>query len=200
MNPFLSHEVQNSLVLASASPRRREILEGLGFEFEVIVPDVDEDVIIWKEPEKVTSLLSELKAVEVQSQRPRKTIIGADTVVILDGEIMGKPAGRDDAVSMIRLLSGRSHEVMTAITIAAPPNIRITRAERTRVIFRKITDAEIERYADMDEPYDKAGGYAVQGHASVFVDRIEGCYPNVVGLPVSMMFRMFRELESMKRL
>ena len=195
MNPFLSAQVQSRLVLASASPRRRKILAGLGLEFQGISPHIDEDVLIWKDPEKVTRLLSELKAVEVQASRPLKTVIAADTVVILDGDILNKPADRDDAVRMIRSLSGRENEVMTAVTVLSPPNLRLTEVERTKVVFREIEDEEIEAYCALDEPYDKAGGYAVQGYASIFVDRIEGCYLNVVGLPVRRLFSMLRRLD-----
>ncbi|MBU8920631.1 MAG: Maf family protein [Bacteroidales bacterium] len=196
MNPFLSMEVQSNLVLASASPRRREILSSLGFEFEVIPPDVDENEVFWKDPEKIVTLLAELKAVDVQSGKPRKTVIGADTIVVCEGTVLGKPGSREETVKMLQMLSGCSHEVLTGIAVATPPNIRLVEVETTMVQFRELSRSEIEKYADMDEPRDKAGAYAIQGHASVFVERIEGCYLNVVGLPVQRLFKMFRKLEN----
>ncbi|MCK4537758.1 MAG: septum formation protein Maf [Candidatus Krumholzibacteria bacterium] len=189
-------EVQSNLVLASASPRRREILSSLGFEFEVIPPDVDESEIFWKDPEKIATLLAELKAVDVLGGKPRKTVIGADTIVVCEGTVMGKPGNREEIVSMLERLSGRSHKVLTGIAIATLPDTRIVEVETTIVRFRELSRGEIEKYADMDEPVDKAGAYAIQGHASVFVERIEGCYLNVVGLPVQRLFKMFRKLEN----
>ena len=195
MNPFLSDSVQERLVLASASPRWREILHNLGFEFEVIPADVSEDEIIWTDAERVAYLLAELKAVDVQMSRPRKTIIGADTIVVCDGKNLGKPSGRDEVVDMLGMLSGREHQVVTGVALVAPPNIRLIEVERTSVFFRELSPEEISRYADTDEPADKAGAYAIQGHASVFVEKVEGCYFNVVGLPVPRLFNMFRKLE-----
>ena len=189
-------EVQSDLVLASASPRRSEILSSLGFEFEVIHPDVDENEILWKDPEKIVTLLAELKAVDVLGGKPRKTVIGADTVVVCEGIVLGKPGSREETISMLERLSGRSHKVLTGIALAALPNIRLVEVETTIVRFRELSGSEIEKYADMDEPADKAGAYAIQGHASVFVERIEGCYLNVVGLPVQRLFKMFRKLEN----
>ncbi len=195
MNPFLTLEVQGNLVLGSASPRRRELLERLGFEFEIIPCHVDESVVPWKDPETGVKLVAELKAVEALSHRPRKTIIAADTVVICRGEIMGKPADAADAARMLGALSGRAHEVITGVVIVQPPNRRIIEAETTRVFFREIADIEIERYIETGEPFDKAGAYAIQGYASLFIERVDGCYFNVVGLPVHRLFSMFRRLE-----
>jgi septum formation protein len=195
MNPFLSVEVQNNLVLASASPRRGEILKALGFEFEVLPVSVDEDEIPWDDPEHGTRLSSELKAVEAQRIRPRKTIIAADTVVVCMGSRFGKPSDAVEASEMLRALSNREHEVITGITLIAPPNRRIIEAEITKVHFRAIERGEIDRYIETDEPFDKAGAYAIQGYASIFIDKIEGCYFNVVGLPVPRLFKMLRLLE-----
>jgi septum formation protein len=192
-------EVQSNLVLASASPRRREILSSMGFEFEVVTPDVDENEIFWKDPEKIVTLLAELKAVDVQSGKPRKTVIGADTIVVCDEIVMGKPGNSEETVSMLERLSGRSHKVMTGIAIVAPPNIRFVEIETTIVQFRELTGDEIAKYANMDEPMDKAGAYAIQGYASVFVERIEGCYLNVVGLPIQRLFNIFRKLENVSQ-
>lgn len=195
MNPFLPAEVQSNLVLASESPRRKEILERLGFEFDVIPAGLDEDKSLSEDPEKNVKLLAELKGVDVQRVRPRKTILAADTIVTCDDAVLGKPADPGEVFDMLRLLSGRGHLVITGVALIAPPNRRIIEAESTRVFFREISDAEIARYLDTSEPFGKAGAYAIQGFASAFVDRIEGCYFNVVGLPVALLFRMFRELE-----
>jgi septum formation protein len=196
MNPFVPEHLQQRLLLASASPRRREILVNLGFEFEIIPTGVDEDEVPWHDPVGAAKLLAELKAVQAQRTRPRKTIIGADTIVLCDGVRMGKPVDDTDAGTMLERLSGRSHEVVTGMALVAPPNVRIIEAERTTVVFREISSAEIGKYIATGEPFDKAGAYAIQGYASAFIDRIEGCYFNVVGLPVALLFRMFRRLES----
>jgi len=184
MNPFVPEHLQQHLLLASASPRRREILENLGFEFEIIPTGVDEDEVPWHDPVGAAKLLAEIKAVEAQRTRPRKTIIGADTIVLCEGVRMGKPVDDEDARGMLERLSGR------------PPNVRIIDAERTTVVFREISAGEIGKYIATGEPFDKAGAYAIQGYASAFVDRIEGCYFNVVGLPVALLMRMFKRLGS----
>jgi septum formation protein len=198
VNPFLSSQVQEKLVLASASPRRREILDMLGFQFEVVPARIEEEVI-WEDPKRRTKLLAELKAVEIQRHRPRSTIIAADTVVVCGGKILGKPEGERDAVDMIETLAGRAHQVITGIALLSPPNFRLTDCEITTVYFRNLNRDEIETYLDTGESFGKAGGYAIQGFASLFVNRIEGCYFNVVGLPVVSLFNLFRELEKKMR-
>lgn len=199
MNPFLSYAIQERLLLASASPRRREILQNLGFEFEVLPSNVDESEVPWNDPVESAKLLAEIKGVDAQRTRPRKTIIAADTIVLCDGQVMGKPSGAEEAAEMLGKLSGRMHEVVTGILLMTPPNIRIIEAESTKVFFRDLKPEEISRYISTREPFDKAGAYAIQGYASAFIDRIEGCYFNVVGLPVARLFRMFRELEGKKK-
>jgi septum formation protein len=199
MNPFLSYEIQQRLLLASASPRRKEILENLGFEFEVLPSDVDESEVPWSDPVESAKLLAEIKGIDAQKSRPRKTIIAADTIVLCEGEAMGKPAGQGEAKEMLLKLSGRMHEVVTGMALIAPPNHRLIEAESTRVFFRELGSREIDRYISTREPFDKAGAYAIQGFASAFIDRIEGDYFNVVGLPVARLFGMFRTLEEMMR-
>lgn len=199
MNPFLPEALQERLLLASASPRRREILENLGFEFEILPSNVDESEVPWNDPVKSAKLLAEIKGVDAQMTRPRKTIIAADTIVLCDGQVMGKPGSPEEAKEMLEALSGRMHEVVTGIALITPPNIRIIEAESTRVFFRGLGPEEISRYIETGEPFDKAGAYAIQGYASAFIEKIEGCYFNVVGLPVSRLFGMFRRLEEMKK-
>lgn len=198
MNPFLSYELQERLLLASASPRRREILENLGFEFEILPSDVDESEVPWSDPVESAKLLAEIKGIDAQKTRPRKTIIAADTIVLCEGQVMGKPPGPGEAREMLESLSGKMHEVVTGIALIAPPNLRIIEAETTKVFFRELSSREISLYIETREPFDKAGAYAIQGYASAFIDRIEGCYFNVVGLPVARLFSMFRRLEELK--
>ena len=198
MNPFLSFEIQERLLLASASPRRKEILENLGFEFEILPSDVDESEVPWSDPVESVKLLAEIKAIDAQKTRPRKTIIAADTIVLCEDRVMGKPASPEDAAEMLGTLSGRMHEVVTGIALIKLPNTRIIEAESTKVFFRKLSPGEISRYISTREPFDKAGAYAIQGYASAFIDRIEGDYFNVVGLPVARLFSMLRKLEGMK--
>ena len=195
MNPFLSHAVQANLVLASASPRRCAILKSLGFEFEVLPTSVNEMELRWEDPVRNARILAELKAVDAQQRRPRKTIIAADTIVVKGDAMLGKPEGPREAAEMLSILSGGVHEVVTGVALVAPPNIRFIDVERTAVHFREITEREIELYIETGEPFDKAGAYAIQGYASLFVDRIEGCYFNVVGLPVPRLFALLRMLE-----
>lgn len=187
--------MQDSLLLASASPRRRELLQRLGFEFEVLPADVDEDEIIWGDPGEGAMLLAELKAVASQRHRPRKTVIGADTIVLCGDRRMGKPADEEEAVTMLETLSGRPHQVITGVALLHPPNMRMIEAETTKVCFRKIERGEIDSYVATGEPMDKAGAYAIQGHAGVFVESVEGCFFNVIGLPVPRLFGMLRRLE-----
>lgn len=194
MNPFISEQLQDRLLLASVSPRRREILENLGFEFGIFPTGVDEEDVPWDDPVAGAKHVAELKALEGARARPRATIIAADTIVLCRGVRMGKPDGEDNARTMLANLSGRSHEVVTGIALLSAPDIRIVEAESTRVFFRRLSAAEIERYIATGEPFGKAGAYAIQGHASVFVERIEGCYFNVVGLPVARLFAMFEKL------
>lgn len=196
MNPFLSRRVQEGLVLASASPRRREILSDLGFEFEVLPSAVREDDAVWTDPPAAAAMLAALKAEDVRARLPMKTIIAADTVVVCEGRVLGKPSGREEAAGMLRALSGKVHEVITGVALYAPPDHRLVEVERTAVFFRNLSEGEIGIYSRLDEPLDKAGAYAIQGHASIFVERIEGDYLNVVGLPVSRLFGMFRILET----
>ncbi len=195
MNPFVSFEIQSRLVLASASPRRHGILKSLGFDFEVVRAVIDEGAIDWGCPESGVSILAELKAVEGQQVRPRKIIIGADTIVVCEGKVMGKPKDPDDAAHMLRSISGRRHEVITAVAVIAPPNIRFVEAEKTSVYFRELESGEIARYIESGESSGKAGAYAIQGYASAFVERIDGCYFNVVGLPVFRLMSIFKRLE-----
>lgn len=180
------------IVLASASPRRKEILESLGLDFTVCVSDADETSDI-AEPEALVRFLSLKKAENVMRKHPDAIVIGADTVVYLEGEgIMGKPKSVADAHRMISALSGRTNEVYTGVTIAEAGKTE-TFAVKSLVSFKKLTEEEICEYVAKEECLDKAGAYAIQGMACVFIDRIEGDYFNVVGLPVSPLYDILKK-------
>jgi|WetSurMetagenome_2_1015567.scaffolds.fasta_scaffold147269_2 septum formation protein len=195
MNPFLGPEPQRNLVLASASPRRKEILERLGFEFEVLPAGVDETGVSCPDHSRFATLLAVKKAEETRRARPLATIVAADTIVVCGDARLGKPVDGADASSMLRSLSGRAHKVVTGVAIIAPDGRRFMGAERTRVYFRDLSGDEVARYVATGEPFGKAGAYAIQGFAAPFIRKIEGCYFNVVGLPVSLLFTLLAKLE-----
>jgi septum formation protein len=195
MNPFLGSALQRNLVLASASPRRREILERLGFEFQILATGVEENAIRCSDHRRFTVLAAERKADAACRLRSGATIIAADTIVVCGDSRLGKPLDGADAAAMLRSLSGRVHEVITGVAVVAPDGARCAEAERTRVYFRSLSAVEISRYVETGEPFGKAGAYAIQGYAGPFVEKIEGCYFNVVGLPVSLLFNMLSKLE-----
>ena len=195
MNPFLPAGIQRHLVLASASARRREILEKLGFEFEVLATGVEESAEHCDDHARFTMLVAERKGREARSARPGKTIIAADTIVVCGDRRLGKPSDAAEAAAMLAMLSGREHEVITGIALIGPSGAFLADAERTKVYFRSLSDEEIATYIVTGEPFGKAGAYAIQGYAAPFVEKIDGCYFNVVGLPVRLLFSMFSELE-----
>lgn len=183
------------LVLASASPRRAELLRAAGFDFDIVPADVDEVMDVEDTPDGYARRVAQLKAEAVMAQAPGRPILGADTIVLVDNQVLGKPADGDDARRMLRLLSGREHTVLTAVCLVNPAaeSRRVqTSVERTTVEFAPLSEDEIEWYISSGEPTDKAGAYAVQGLASRFVIRITGSYSNVVGLPVSLVYQLCR--------
>ena len=175
------------LVLASKSPRRSEILKNAGIDFTIRVADADETIPAGTNPQDAVVFLAARKALAVERAED-ETILGADTIVVLDGKILGKPKDREDAFNMLRSLSGRVHSVFTGVC-AVGNGISLTFAEETKVEFYSLTDDEINEYLDTDEPYDKAGAYGIQGIASKFIRGIEGDYFNVVGLPISSVYK-----------
>lgn len=175
------------LVLASGSPRRQEILERAGIPFVARPVEVDEALRPGEDPVTYVKRLAREKA-QACPAAPGDVVLGADTVVVVDEEILGKPAGAADAARMLRLLSGREHLVMTGICLRSSSAL-IEDVEATRVRFVPLSPRDVELYAASGEPLDKAGAYAIQGLASKFIDRIEGCYFNVVGLPVALVYR-----------
>ncbi len=177
------------MVLASGSPRRRELLQSLGLSFDIYRPDVDESVIEGESPHELCMRLSRLKAEAGAEKFSDSLIIAADTIVVIDGLILGKPKDRTDAFNMLKRLQGRWHEVITGISICMKKNI-LSHDEHTQVKFRSLSDEEIRAYISTGECDDKAGAYAVQGYGSLLVEGIEGDYFNVVGLPLCSLGRM----------
>jgi septum formation protein len=180
------------LVLASQSPRRREILTQAGIPFVVRTGTVDEAPLSGESPADCVRRLAEEKASAVPAVAG-ETVLGADTTVVVDGEMLGKPLDPADARRMLDRLSGRRHEVITGICLKRGAQ-RLRDAASTQVWFTPMTGAEIDDYIASGEPMDKAGAYAIQGLASKYIERIDGCYFNVVGLPVALVFRRLREL------
>jgi septum formation protein len=183
------------LVLASASPRRRELLAQAGFAFSVRAAEIPEDPHANEDPIAYVTRLAREKAEAVFRQisseepAPPQVVLGADTTVTLDNQILSKPADASDAARMLRLLSGRTHLVMTGVAVVTPLSAEVA-AEVTAVRFLTLSDREIEDYVATGEPMDKAGAYAIQGRAARWIPRIEGCYFNVVGLPLALVASM----------
>ena len=191
------------LVLASASPRRREILQNAGIDFIVQVADIPEIPMDGESPRGYAERLAREKALAVFERDAGKFVLGADTIVVVDNTILGKPRDSSDALRMLRLLSGRKHDVITGVCLVGGktsvgssqfpvPGFVDVRSEITQVFVGNIEESEIHEYAATGEPMDKAGAYAIQGRASRWISRIEGDYFNVVGLPVSLVYRMLQ--------
>lgn len=194
------------LVLASASPRRQELLRNAGIEFIVQPAHVDETPLPGEGARECAERLAREKALKIWETRKSDVVLGADTVVAVDGENLGKPIDGDDAARMLRLLSGRTHQVITGVCMVRPivgspqlvgsdqqPPESTTASETTLVTMSRISEEEILDYVATGEPMDKAGAYAIQGRASRWIPRIEGDYSNVVGLPVALVYQMLQE-------
>jgi septum formation protein len=191
------------LVLASASPRRQELLRNAGIPFRVQPANVDETPQAGEMPREYAERLAREKALAVWRMHPAEIVLGADTIVVVDETILGKPRDAEDAFRMLRLLSGREHRVITGVCLMksrgdsenSTPESKIA-SETTLVTMTAISDEEIRAYIATGEPMDKAGAYAIQGMASRWIPRIEGDYSNVVGLPVALVYRMLKEVEA----
>lgn len=179
------------LILASSSPRRGDLLAAAGIDFLSVPVNVDESIMKLEPPGDHVRRLALEKAQAAFARHQDAVVIGADTIVLVGGEIMGKPRNDDDAIRMLRLLSGREHEVLTGLAIVSKRTTAVEVA-RTRVWVNPLTDAEIADYVASGETVDKAGAYAIQGMFSKFVDRIQGSYTNVVGLPVALVYRLLK--------
>jgi septum formation protein len=183
------------LVLASASPRRAEILRAVGWPFEVVPADVDEALREGESAEEFVRRLAREKAAAVASARLFGLTLGADTTVVVDGAILGKPRDQDEARRMLRRLSGRTHEVLTGVALVRAESGRAAiGVERTRVRFAETSDEEIAWHVATGDVLDKAGAYAVQGRAALFIEAIEGDYWNVVGLPIRLLYTLAQQM------
>ena len=213
------------LILASGSPRRTEILNSVGWEFEKRVADIDETEFLNEKPADYVQRLAREKAETLAAHYENALVLGADTIVVIDGKIIGKPKDLIDARRMLNMLSGRWHEVLTGVALikkvsgfkfqvsnqnSTPTNPKqrtkdkgqrtnkVVGIQRTRVKFAEMTDAEIEFLVEKGEPLDKAGAYAVQAQAALFIEEIKGDYWNVVGLPINLVYRLMQTLEQRK--
>jgi septum formation protein len=180
------------LILASQSPRRRELLGLFHIPFEIRVADIDESMDPEKAPAEEVSRVSRAKA-EATPRQPEDVVIAADTIVVLDGRVLGKPQSEAHAVSMLTALSGKDHQVMTGVTVLRGDRV-LTHTEITDIHFRPLTQREIENYVASGEPMDKAGAYGIQGGASLFCSGITGDYYNVVGLPVCKLWEVLGQI------
>jgi septum formation protein len=178
--------MKGSFILASASPRREQLLRGMGLEFRVIPSDVDENFLEGEQPRNHVIRLSRDKSSAVAVEHRDSWVLGADTIVIINGDVLGKPETQEDAREMLRKLSGREHRVITGFTLIHRSTRSIfSDAVESVVVFKEIQEDEMNWYVNSREPYDKAGAYAVQGMAAYFVREIRGSYSNVVGLPLT---------------
>lgn len=180
-----TNSIHAPIILASKSPRRKYLLKKAGIPFKVVVSAVDEARIPAAPPEAYVQTLALAKAADVAARYPRSWVIGADTVVLIDDRILGKPGSREEARAMLRSLSGQTHRVLTGVAICHHERERtLQQVVKTDVLFKRLTEDEIEWYVHTSEPFDKAGAYAIQGLGTFLVRSINGSYTNVVGLPV----------------
>lgn len=192
----------SKIFLASTSPRRRDILKQIGFDFDIVDSNVDEDMPDWCSPEEYVKLLAEKKAkavFEIVSEKEDDAVvIGADTVVVYNSEILGKPEDKKDAFKTLRMLQGNKHSVYTGISVfykKGEQHISKTDFDKTDVYMMNLSDGEILKYIESGEPMDKAGSYAIQEKGSLFIDKIEGDFYTVVGLSPSKLYKMFNVLD-----
>ncbi|MGD0351890.1 MAG: Maf family protein [Dehalococcoidia bacterium] len=182
------------IILASGSPRRKELLEKIGLKFEVESSNYEEDIYPGLQPHDVAQKISLKKAEIVASKHKNVVIIAADTFIVFDGQILGKPSTANESREMLQKLNGKSHSVITGFSVIdTAKNKTLSRSVETIVFLKKLTQSEIDTYVKSKEPLDKAGGYAIQGLGAVIVDRIEGDYLNVVGLPLSALTEALKE-------
>jgi septum formation protein len=191
-----ARRIEDLLVLASGSPRRRELLNAVGLPFEVIVPDIVEEPLAMEAPGELVMRLAREKAQAVAGRlgpRPRRVVLGSDTVVVVDGEVLGKPRDPEDAVALLGRILGREHRVLTGVAVVESDTgtSRVVHVE-SRVYMRPADEAEIRAYVATGEPLDKAGAYALQGEGRRFVERVEGSETNVIGLPLEEAVSLLR--------
>jgi len=185
--------LKEKLLIASKSLRRQEILTAVGWEFEAIAADIDETRFTAEDAVSYVKRLARTKAETIAEKFPDRLVIGADTVVVIDGEILGQPRDDDDARRMLRLLSGKWHDVLTGVALMRAGQV-VVEHETTRVRFSEMSAEEIDWYVATSEPRGKAGAYGIQGSAALFIKEIQGDYFNVVGLPVRLVFELSRRI------
>ena len=185
------------LILASSSPRRRVLLQRLNVPFDIIVPDIDEsNIIAGITADDYCISLADKKASKVSHEHPNALVIGADTIVILGDDILGKPKDHEHSLKMLTILSGKTHQVITGVCLKwTDKTIHHLFMEKTLVTFRKLDPEDIAYYIEHCPPFDKAGSYGIQDWSAIFVDKINGCYDNVVGLPVSKIYKELKKLD-----
>lgn len=196
MSASLNDLKSQPLILASSSPRRKELLATCGFSFEVISPDVDESVKDGEQPELLVKRLAELKTEAISSSYDQRLVLGADTIVVIDNQILGKPVDRADAQRMLSQLQGRTHRVVGGISLRCKAlQIALSEVSVTEVTLSRLSSSQIDRYLETGEPFDKAGSYAAQGIGMQFVENLTGSYTNVVGLDMAVVYRLILDLE-----
>lgn len=184
-----------NLILASSSPRRAELLKQIGLNYQIMVCDVDETLLPGMSPPELVEFLAERKAAAVARNLHEGIVLGADTVVVWQGQVLGKPLNEEDAFSMLVKLQGSTHDVYTGVALIDVHSGKIMVGhEKTRVFFRNIEEDEIRRYVASGEPLDKAGAYGAQGLAAIYINKLEGCYTNVVGLPLARLSVMLKAI------
>lgn len=180
------------LILASSSPRRKEMFNLIGLDFTVMVSDADESTVE-SDPKKFVVELAKRKAEAVLKKRPDACVVGSDTIVLIDGKIIGKPRDKDDAFKILSTLNGRTHTVYTGLAVLTTDTEQLY-CDETRVTFAKLSDEEIWHYIGTGEPLDKAGAYGIQGPGAILVERIEGCYFTVIGMPVPVLYKLLKNV------
>jgi len=187
------HRITPHLILASTSPRRRELLSRIGVSFTVVPSNTPEEVRAGETPQEYALRVAGEKALDVARKHPGAWVLGADTIVAIDGEVLGKPRDDADGQRMLRRLSGRTHQVMTAfVLVDGGGQVRTQQIVISQVTFKPLSDLQIRQYLATGEPFDKAGAYAVQGRGASLVERVEGSYTNVVGLPIDEVLAALR--------
>jgi septum formation protein len=195
MSYFAGFDAVKNLILASSSPRRAELLKQIGLNYQIMVCDVDETLLPGMSPPELVEFLAERKAAAVARNLHEGIVLGADTVVVWQGQVLGKPLNEEDAFSMLVKLQGSTHDVYTGVALIDVHSGKIMVGhEKTRVFFRNIEEDEIRRYVASGEPLDKAGAYGAQGLAAIYINKLEGCYTNVVGLPLARLSVMLKAI------
>jgi septum formation protein len=187
--------LRQKVILASKSPRRAEILRAVGWEFETQAANIDETRRDSEDAVSYVQRLAHEKALTIAKRAPNRVVLGADTVVVIDGQILGQPRDDEDARRMLAMLSGKWHEVLTGVALVHADSVALVEHQSTRVRFCELSPEEIEWYVSTGEPRDKAGAYAIQGRGGIFIEGIEGDYFNIVGLPVRLVYEMMQRMK-----